>query len=108
MRYKLNMLEPASKIFRVIFTLSVVSLILYWFGHRELVIIFSGAALLLTLLVFIGVAVELKQDKCLVNRHFKLRNEARILSNSYECEYCGSRFKIKSSFCPQCGKSLKT
>lgn len=96
MRYKLDMLEPAVKVFRVIFVLSVVSAVLYVFKQRGLA------------LAFTGVAVELKQDNYLVNRYYKLRNEAKILGDSYECEYCGSRFKMKSSFCPLRGKSLKT
>lgn len=107
MRYKLNMLEPASKIFRVIFVLSVVSAILYAFKQRGLALAFAGVALFLIVLILIGVAVELKQDNYLVNWHYKLRNEAKILSDSYECEYCGARFKMKLSFCPICGKSLK-
>jgi len=107
MRYKLNMLEPASKIFRVIFTLGAFSAIFYIFKHRGIAIVFSVAALVFIILVLIGVVIELKQDNILFNRHNQLRNEAKFLGNTYECEYCVARFKTKLSFCPQCGKSLK-
>lgn len=108
MRYKLNMLEPAIKIFRVIFILLIVSAILYLFKYRILAIIFSSIAVFLIILILIGVAIELRQDRYLVKQHFQKRNEAKYLENSYECEYCGARFKMKSSYCPICGKSLKT
>ncbi len=108
MKHKLNMLEPAIKIFRVIFVLSVLSSILYVCRYRELAILFLGFILFLLLLVIIGVAIELKQDNYLANRHYQLRNQAKKLGECYECEYCGARFAVKSSFCPICGKTLKT
>jgi len=60
------------------------------------------------MIVLIGVVIELKQDNYLFNRYNQLRNEAKFLEDTYECEYCGARFKMKLSFCPLCGKSLKT
>ncbi len=108
MKHKLNMLEPAIKIFRVIFVFSVFSVILYVCKYMELAILFLGIILFLSLIIIIGVAIELKQDNYLVNRHYQLRNEAKRLGKCYECEYCGARFVEKSSFCPICGKTLKT
>lgn len=108
MKHKLNMLEPAIKIFRVIFVFSVFSVILYVYKYMELAILFLGIILFLLLIIIIGVAIELKQDNYLANRHYQLRNQAEKLGECYECEYCGARFAVKSSFCPICGKTLKT
>lgn len=107
MKYKLDMLEPACKIFPIIGISFFSAVVFYLLKISEFTVIFTLIALVLTAVIFIGVIIELIQDDYLFKKHDKHKDQASMLCASFECEYCGARFNTRTSFCPVCGRSLK-
>jgi uncharacterized membrane protein YgaE (UPF0421/DUF939 family) len=107
MKYKLNMLEPALRILPAIVITFVLAAISYVFKLNYLVIAFVGTGVALILIIFLGVAIELRQDDYLFKKYEASKNKIVVTNNLYECGYCGARFEVKVSFCPVCGRSVK-
>jgi hypothetical protein len=106
MKFKLNMLEPAIKISKVIIILVLLYTISYYTKMKLLRLILGSLLLIFILIVFIGVTIELKQDNILFQKYNRLKHHANKIHDSYECQCCGARFNSKLSTCPICSQPL--
>jgi protein-S-isoprenylcysteine O-methyltransferase Ste14 len=106
MKYKLNMLEPGTKILKAAVLLILVCGLSYLLKIKILMVITGVLFLICILIVFIGVVIELKQDDILFERHKNLENHPNKVDGLYECQNCGARFKCRQSSCPNCNKTL--
>ncbi len=106
MKYKLNMLEPGTKILKAAVLLILAFGLSYLLKIRVVMIITGVLFLICILVVFIGVVIELKQDDILFKRYKNLENYPNKVDGLYECQHCGARFKCKLKSCPNCNKTL--
>lgn len=106
MKYKLNMLYPAIKIFKAISLLLVLDLIALCLKLKFLCLILSLLIIVLLLIITIGILVELRQDDILYQKYIKSRKQSKRIASSYECQYCGARYNINTRTCPICGQTL--
>lgn len=106
MKFKLDMLDPAVKILKIIVILLLICAISYLFKLKVIVLITGYISLLLISTIIIGVIIELKQDAILSKKHKKLSHHPIKTNNLYECQCCGARFESRMTSCPTCGQSL--
>jgi uncharacterized paraquat-inducible protein A len=106
MKFKLNMLEPAIKISKIIVILILLFTLSYFIKMKLIMLISGFLLLILTLILLIGVIIELKQDDLLFQKYNRLKCYPNKIQGLYECQCCGARFNSKLSTCLVCAQPL--